>query len=46
VADLDRLAATADVACAITVEALLGTDAAYRPELHSIRPHPGRVGVT
>jgi histidine ammonia-lyase len=41
-ADLDRLAATADVACAITVEALLGTDAAYRPELHTIRPHPGQ----
>jgi histidine ammonia-lyase len=40
--DLDRLAATADVACAITVEALLGTDAAYRPELHTIRPHPGQ----
>ena len=40
--DLDRLAATADVACAITVEALLGTAAAYRPELHSIRPHPGQ----
>jgi histidine ammonia-lyase len=42
VADLDRLAATADVACAMTVEALLGTDATYRPELHSIRPHPGQ----
>jgi histidine ammonia-lyase len=41
-ADLDRLAATADVACAITVEALLGTDAAYRPELHAVRPHPGQ----
>jgi len=41
-ADLDRLAATADVACAITVEALLGTDATYRPELHAIRPTPGR----
>jgi histidine ammonia-lyase len=41
-ADLDRLLATADVACAITVEALLGTDAAYRPELHTIRPHPGQ----
>ncbi|HVW31846.1 MAG TPA: aromatic amino acid lyase, partial [Acidimicrobiia bacterium] len=40
--DLDRLAATADVACAITVEALLGTDATYRPELHAIRPHPGQ----
>lgn len=42
VADLDRLAATADIACAMTVEALLGTDATYRPELHSIRPHPGQ----
>jgi histidine ammonia-lyase len=42
-ADLDRLAATADVACAITVEALLGTDAAYRPELQAIRPHPGQA---
>jgi histidine ammonia-lyase len=41
-ADLDRLAATADVACAVTVEALLGTDATYRPELHAIRPHPGQ----
>ena len=40
--DLDRLAATADVACAITVEALLGTAATYRPELHTIRPHPGQ----
>jgi histidine ammonia-lyase len=40
--DLDRLVATADVACAITVEALLGTDATYRPELQSIRPHPGQ----
>jgi histidine ammonia-lyase len=40
--DLDRVAATADVACAITVEALLGTDATYRPEVHAIRPHPGQ----
>jgi histidine ammonia-lyase len=40
--DLDRLAATADLACAMTVEALLGTDATYRPELHAIRPHPGQ----
>jgi histidine ammonia-lyase len=40
--DLDRLASTADLACAITVEALLGTDATYRPELHAIRPHPGQ----
>jgi histidine ammonia-lyase len=42
-ADLDRLLRTADVACAMTVEALLGTDAAYAPELHSLRPHPGQA---
>jgi histidine ammonia-lyase len=41
-ADLDRLLRTADVACAMTVEALLGTDAAYAPELHTLRPHPGQ----
>lgn len=42
-ADLDRLLRTADVACAMTVEALLGTDAAYAPELHRLRPHPGQA---
>ncbi|MGH8972265.1 MAG: histidine ammonia-lyase [Acidimicrobiia bacterium] len=42
-ADLDRLLGTADVACAMTVEALLGTDAAYAPELHRLRPHPGQA---
>ncbi len=41
--DLDRLARTADLACAMTVEALLGTDAAYAPELHRLRPHPGQA---
>ncbi|MDQ3946775.1 MAG: histidine ammonia-lyase [Actinomycetota bacterium] len=41
--DLDRLLRTADVACAMTVEALLGTDAAYAPELHGLRPHPGQA---
>ncbi len=42
-ADLDRLLRTADVACAMTVEALLGTDAAYAPELQLLRPHPGQA---
>jgi histidine ammonia-lyase len=40
--DLELLARTADVACAMSVEALLGTDAAYAPELHTLRPHPGQ----
>jgi histidine ammonia-lyase len=42
-ADLDRLLKTADVACSMTVEALLGTDAAYAPELQALRPHPGQA---
>jgi histidine ammonia-lyase len=41
--DLELLARTADVACAMSVEALLGTDAAYAPELHTLRPHPGQA---
>ena len=43
VADLDLLTRTADLACAMTVEALLGTDAAYAPELQRLRPHPGQA---
>ncbi|MGH8982206.1 MAG: histidine ammonia-lyase [Acidimicrobiales bacterium] len=43
-ADLALLATTADVTAAMTVEALLGTDQAFRPELHEpLRPHPGQV---
>ncbi|HEY3241329.1 MAG TPA: histidine ammonia-lyase, partial [Acidimicrobiia bacterium] len=42
-ADLDRLLRTADVACAMTVEALLGTDTTYAPEIHRLRPHPGQA---
>jgi histidine ammonia-lyase len=33
---------TADVACAMSVEALLGTDRPFRPELQALRPHPGQ----
>ena len=40
--DALRLFRTADVACAMSVEALLGTDRPFQPELHAIRPHPGQ----
>ena len=44
IADLDTLADVADVCAAMSVEALLGTDAVFRPELHEpLRPHPGQV---
>ncbi len=39
----DRLALTASVAAAISVEALRGTVVAYSAALQSTRPHPGQV---
>jgi histidine ammonia-lyase len=42
-ADLRRLLATADVAAAMSVEALLGTDAVFAADLSALRPHPGQA---
>ncbi len=33
----------ADIAMAMTLEALEGISAAYREEIHALRPHPGQV---
>ena len=44
-ADADRLARTASVAAAQSVEALLGTDVAYAAAYQLARPHPGQVMV-
>ena len=44
-ADADRLARTASVAAAMSVEALLGTDVAYAAAYQLARPHPGQVAV-
>jgi histidine ammonia-lyase len=41
--DIGRLMRTAEVAAAMSVEALLGTDQAYLPELSALRPHPGQA---
>jgi histidine ammonia-lyase len=42
--DLRRLCPAADIIAAMSVEALLGTDQVFRPELHQpLRPHPGQV---
>jgi|FLYL01.1.fsa_nt_gi histidine ammonia-lyase len=38
----ERLARAADVACALSVEALLGSSRPFRPEVHDLRPHPGQ----
>ena len=38
-----NLALTADIAAALTLEALIGTDRAYDARVHAIRPHPRQV---
>jgi histidine ammonia-lyase len=41
--DLRLLLRTADVAAAMSVEALLGTDAVFASDLQALRPHPGQA---
>src|SRR5690349_19374029 len=41
--DLRLLLATADITAAMSVEALLGTDAAFEAALQALRPHPGQA---
>jgi histidine ammonia-lyase len=43
ITDLDRLLQLADVAAAMSVEGLLGTDQAFAEELLALRPHPGQA---
>jgi histidine ammonia-lyase len=40
--DLRRLVATADIAAAMSVEALLGTDRVFADDLQQLRPQPGQ----
>jgi histidine ammonia-lyase len=42
-ADLDHLLRVADVAAAMAVEALLGTDRAFAADLLALRPQPGQA---
>jgi histidine ammonia-lyase len=41
--DLRRAIRTADLAAAMSVEALLATDRVYAPDLLALRPHPGQA---
>src|SRR3954451_1066987 len=41
--DLDVLLTTADIAAAMSVESLLGTDAVFAADLQALRPHPGQA---
>ncbi|NQV05215.1 histidine ammonia-lyase [bacterium] len=38
-----RLARAADIACALSVEALLGSERPFQPRIHELRPHPGQA---
>ena len=39
----ETLIDTAEVVCALTLDALRGTPRAFEPRLHAIRPHPGQL---
>ncbi|MER7002323.1 histidine ammonia-lyase [Dactylosporangium sp. NPDC000555] len=41
--DAAHLFTMADVTAALSIEAMLGSDRPFMPELHSIRPHPGQA---
>jgi histidine ammonia-lyase len=41
--DAEHLFAMADVTAALAIEAMLGSERPFRPELHTIRPHPGQA---
>jgi histidine ammonia-lyase len=41
--DAAHLFAMADVTAALAIEAMLGSERPFRPELHAIRPHPGQA---
>ncbi|MEN3309776.1 MAG: histidine ammonia-lyase [Micromonosporaceae bacterium] len=42
-ADAAHLFTMADVTAALAIEAMLGSDRPFHPELHAIRPHPGQA---
>ncbi|GLZ75538.1 histidine ammonia-lyase [Actinorhabdospora filicis] len=43
IVDAEELCELADIACAMSVEALFGTDRAYDERVQVIRPHPGQL---
>ncbi len=45
-ADVGRVLRTSEVAAAMSVEGLLGTDQAFRSELAALRPHPGQAAAS
>lgn len=41
--DAEILVETAEIACALTIEALKGSARPMDPRLHAVRPHPGQI---
>ena len=41
--DAVRLAKLADIACAMSLEVLMGSNSEFDPRIHQIRPHPGQI---
>ena len=40
--DAVRLSKMADIACAMTLEVLMGSNSEFDPRIHEVRPHPGQ----
>ncbi len=45
VEDALRLSKTADIACAMTLEVLMGSNSEFDPRIHLVRPHPGQIAT-
>ncbi|MGH8876747.1 MAG: histidine ammonia-lyase [Stackebrandtia sp.] len=43
--EAEELCKAADIGCAMSVEALFGTDRAFDPRVQEIRPHPGQLAA-
>ena len=43
--DARNLAKAADIACAMSLEVLMGTDTEFDPRIHRLRPHPGQIAA-
>ena len=45
VAEARSIALSADIAAAMSLEAIRGTLTAFDPRIHAVRPHPGQIAV-
>ncbi|MFH1155975.1 MAG: histidine ammonia-lyase [Pseudomonadota bacterium] len=43
--DAIRLSKTSDIACAMTLEVLMGSNSEFDPRIHQVRPHPGQIAT-